>query len=267
MAELIGPIRFKGSIGGMSCYYNKVLKKWIFRTKGGANKNQIENNAAFARTRENMTEFNACGKFCKQIRLGLFELDELNYGMYMNGMVKLAKFIQKMDPIGPRGWRSIEASRHKEMLTDIDFNQNHPFKQVVLRKPVVTSDADRMTVTVEFPHFVSQWELFWKEKYSDYRFILAISQLSDYTGDAPSKTFGAQYPDLEENQGLCVGEWMSRSTEAHDISLTASFLEGNIPPTDATVLVALGIEIAMGRTGRAIYSQKGDGTMALVACL
>jgi hypothetical protein len=267
MAELTGPFRFKGPLGNFSCYWNSALQKWIVRSKGGANKNLIENNPAFARTRENMSEFAACGRWCHLLRVGLFELDELNYGMYMSGIVSLSKLIQKMDIDGPRGYRSLYSSKCKSLLTDINFNTNHPFKQVLLRQPIVTTNDVRTTVTVELPGFLPCRDFNWKEKSTLYRFTLLIAQLSDYTGDAETKTYGPQYFGLEGRSVACFGEWLGKDTEVTDISMTASFKEGHIPPADATVLVGLGIEFASTHTGRAIYAEKGDGTMALVACL
>ena len=133
MAEITGPFRFKGSLGNLRCYWNSAAKKWVVAGKGGANKDLIYNSPVFARTRENMSEFTACGLWCKQIRMGLMDIDHLNAGYYMSEIVKLSKVIQKMDQISERGHRSIESFKYKSLLTDINFNEQHPFKQVVIR--------------------------------------------------------------------------------------------------------------------------------------
>ena len=61
MARLKGPFTFAGSIGNIRSYYDKKKKCYILATKGGSSKELIENNPSFARTRENMNEFKACG--------------------------------------------------------------------------------------------------------------------------------------------------------------------------------------------------------------
>ena len=110
-----------GSVGGFSFYTVRGSDKIIVRTKGGAKKEHILNNPAFARTREQMSEFKACGKWCKQIRHVLQDLDELNYGLYMSGVVSLSSMIQKMDYEGSRGLRSIYSSRHKSYHSKTPF--------------------------------------------------------------------------------------------------------------------------------------------------
>jgi hypothetical protein len=61
MARLKGSFTFTGSIGNIRSYYDKKKKCYILATKGGSSKELIENNPSFARTRENMNEFKACG--------------------------------------------------------------------------------------------------------------------------------------------------------------------------------------------------------------
>ena len=146
MAEVAGPLLIKGSIGGISVYWNSRLKKWIARQKGGANKNLIQNSPAFVRTRENNVEFIACNKFCHRLRLALLELDHLNYGYCMGGDVQMIKNIQMMDQDSLNGHRNIGPSKYKSLLTEINFNKEHPFKQLLLRRTEVTADNKRQSI-------------------------------------------------------------------------------------------------------------------------
>ena len=267
MAEITGPFRFKGSLGNFRVYWNKAAKKWVVATKGGGRRESILYSPVFARTRENMSEFKACGKFCKLIRIGLFHLDHLNWGYYMSWIVQLSKVIQLKDVDSKRGQRNIEPSKCKSLLTDINFNEEHPFKQVVIRHPEVISDAERNTITVKLPKFYPWYELRWKEDYSNYRFLLTIAQLSDYNCVEEDGGYGPVHYGIENKSITVNSDWMMHDTNAVDISLTASFKEDAIPPSDATVLVALGIEFASSVSGNSYSAAKGDGTMALVACL
>lgn len=267
MAEITGPFRFKGSLGNFRVYWNSAAQKWVVATKGGANRNLIINSAAFVRVRENMSEFKACGKWSCLIRKGLFEIDHLNYGYYMAEIVKLSKVIQKMNRLGVKGHRNIEPSKYKSLLTDIVFNQLHPFKKVLPRQPEVIADAQRKTITLNLPQFYPQYELGWAEKYSCYRFTLAIAQLSDYTYVEEDGDYGPAHFGLNAKKATVISEWLMHDTNAADISLTASFADDAIPPDDATVMIALGIEFATRLSGNAISSGPRDGTMALVACL
>jgi hypothetical protein len=267
MAEIEGPLRFKGSMGDVSCYWNSVLKKWIVRKKGGAHKNLIKKSPVFKITRLNMAEFKACGKWCHWLREGLFELDDFNWGLYMSGIVQLAKTIQLMDEVSPVGTRNIESSKYKSLLTDINFNQNHPFDKVVRRHPEVISDETRMSVTVNLPQLYARRELIWRTGFTDYRFALTIVQLSDYICYADPKKNGPAHPDLQDTRKVVFSEWIHKTVLPVDVSLSLSFDENQIPPSDVTVLVALGIEFANSPSGYSFFSAKGDRTMALVACL
>jgi len=267
MAEIEGPLRFKGSMGDLSCYWNSVLKKWIVRKKGGPHRNHIKKSPVFKVVRLNMTEFKACGKWCHLVREGLFELDDFNWGLYMSGIVQLAKTIQLMDVVSNNGTRNIESSKYKSLLTDINFNELHPFDKVVRRHPEVISDEARMSFTVNLPQFYSRRELIWRSDYTHYRFAITIAQLSDYICYANPKNNGPAHLHLELKRVVVFSEWIHKSFEPEDISLSASFPENEIPPADATVMVAMGIEFANSPMGYSYFSAKGDRTMKLVACL
>jgi hypothetical protein len=267
MAEIDGPIHFKGSMGDVTCYYNSVLKKWIVRQKGGAHGGHIKKSPAFKVVRLNLEEFKACGKWCHLLRIGLYELDDFNWGLYMSGIVQLAKTIQLMDMKSELGSRNIESSKYKSLLTDINFNDNHPFDKVVRRHPEVISDEARMSITVKIPQLHSMRELIWRDKFTHYRFALTISQLSDYICDVNPKRNGPAHINLEDKRVVVFSEWFQKSVTPRDISLSAMFSEKAIPPSDATVMVALGIEFAYSPSGYSFFSAKGDRTMKLVACL
>ena len=266
MAEITGPFRFKGSLGNIRVYWNSAAQKWVVATKGGANRDLILNNPAFARVRENMSEFSACGKWSSLVRKGLLAVDHLNWGYYMAEIVKLSKIIQKMDRMGVKGHRNIEPSKHKSLLTDLVFNQLHPFKKVLLRHPEVIADAQRKNITLNLSQFYPWYELGWTATYSCYRFTLAVAQLSDYTFVEEDGGYGPAHFGLETKKATVYSDWLMRNTDATDVSLTASFADDAIPPDDATVMVAVGIEFATRLSGDSISSGPRDGTMALVAC-
>jgi hypothetical protein len=267
MAKFDGPFQFDGSMGGMNFYYNKVLKRWIARKNGGASKKQIETSPSLARIRENMSEFGACNELCGLFRKSLLDLDHLNYGYYMGDVVKKFKIVQLMDPEGDRGHRNIEFSQHKSILTDINFNEQHPFNQVVMRHPEVITDDERQTVMVNLPQFYPRKELIWRKPYSFYRFTVTIAQLSDYKWNELHKAYEIVHTGLNNRSVTVYSDWLLVGTNADDISLAASFADNAIPPSDATVMVAQGVEFATMLSNKTISWTKGDGTMKILDCL
>jgi hypothetical protein len=267
MAEIIGPLRFKGQMSGMNCYYNSLLKKWFIRKNGGPSKSQIKNSDSCARIRENDEEMKACDAWCKQLHLGLEDIDHLNAGYYMGEVVKLSKVIQKMDTVGLKGKRNVESSKYKSLLTELNFNAQHPFKQVLMRRPEVISDDERQSVIVNLTQFSPLQELVWKTQYFRYRFTLSITQLSDYVWVEAHRAYEPVHANLYDWRKTVYTDWLDRFSEAVDILLTASFKDNEIPAEDTTVLVALGIEFATELTNKTISWNKGDGTMAIIATL
>lgn len=81
------------------------------------------------------------------------------------------------------------------------------------------------------------------------------------------KKYKPEYPNVEHNRVVVRSEWMHKSTTPEDISLTAAFAETKLPADHITVLVGLGIEIGTNEAPDTISFSKGNGTMALIACL
>ena len=61
MAIQTGNIKYRGSFKNIRQYRNLHDPNTYAGEKGGANRDLIMNNPAFARTRENMNEFSGCG--------------------------------------------------------------------------------------------------------------------------------------------------------------------------------------------------------------
>ena len=74
MAIQTGAIKYRGSFKSIRNYVNLHDPKTYAGEKGGANRDPIMNNPAFARTRENMCEFGGCGVagglFCPPVACG-----------------------------------------------------------------------------------------------------------------------------------------------------------------------------------------------------
>ena len=180
MAYLKGSIQFTGSIGNIRSCYNKKLKRYILSTKGGAPKEKILNSPVFARTRENMSEFKACGMWSSQLRKSLIKISHLHEGYYFSEIVALAKNIQKHDLVNLRGIRSIFSSESSSLLKQINFNKFHPFERVLSHWYELLFSPDKRTVTLNMPGFRSFSHLNWPPNYQSFRFSFVIAQLPDY---------------------------------------------------------------------------------------
>jgi len=123
MAILTGALMYNGSFKSIRNYRKLHDPKTYAGEKGGANRDLIMNNAAFARTRENMSEFGGCGAAVKAIRLGFLNLlPEQVDGCFTGRLMRGVKKINLYDSEGERGKRSIIFSSGRVLLRNIVFN-------------------------------------------------------------------------------------------------------------------------------------------------
>jgi len=266
MAYLKGPFLFTGSLGNIKSVYNKKLKRYILSTKGGASRELIENSPAFARTRENMNEFKACGKWASQIRKALLSINHLNWANYFSGIVKLGKEIQLHDEGHPRGFRSIESSKTPFLIPNLNFNRNNPFNSVLSAYPAISISEDKKTITLSFPEFNSRKHLHWPNRFNSYRIALVIAQLPDIVYNEAESDYVPTIRDLEQLSVTVYTEWLQNTIEPTDICLQASFVNPALQQPGTTVIVAVGIEVSAGLLKPTDSYTSPQGTMQIVEC-
>lgn len=266
MARLQGPFLFAGSLGNIRSFYNKRLKCYIISTKGGASREQIINSPAFVRTRENMSEFSACGKWSSMLRKTLLCIAHLHVGNYFSEIVKMAKEIQLHDVDHPKGTRSIESSKISFLLTTLNFNRDHTFDGVLSAWPEITLSEDKKTVTMRFREFRSFSCLHWRTRFDSYRFALVIAQLPDFVYSEAELTFIPALRDPEQLSVCTFTEWFNANTDSMDICMEASFAEPALQQPGTTVIVAMGIELTSARMRPNDTYSSSNGTMKIMQC-
>ena len=266
MARLKGPILFAGSVGNIRSYYDKRLKRYILSTKGGASRELIKNSPVFERTRENMNEFTACGKWSSQLRKSLLSITHLHDGNYFSGIVALAKSIQKHDDQHVKGYRSIESSKASKQLTTLNFNRLHPFENVLSHPFEIQFSEDKKTVTFNLSGFKSYSRLNWPIRYQSYRIALVIAQLPDWVWNEEDESYGPVMMDMEQLTMSTFSEWRPCSDNPEDICLTASFAQPALQQPGTTVIVAIGIEVSSNPANQTVLNPSGFGTMKIVEC-
>lgn len=267
MARLKGPILFTGSLGNIRSYYDSKRRRYIIATKGGASKEIIKSSPKFARTRENMSEFGACGRFSSQLRRSLLPLSHLFWGNYFGEIVKTVKEIQTHDEEHPKGLRSIEPSKVRtSYLTNLEFNRKHNFTGVLYYQPDIKLSEDKKTVTLSIPNFRSDRNLRWKGRFDSYRMALVIAQLPDWAYSELQLDYAPVIRDMEQLTVTTYTPWMPNDTEAVDILLEASFAEPALQQPGTTVMVAMGIETSCQALKPDDTYRSAMGTMRIVEC-
>jgi len=266
MGELKGILKFVGTVGNIRVYFNKTLKRYIVSAKGKTPKDVILNNPAFARQRENMSEFKCCSYWASLLRSVLFDLELLLCGYYFSGFMSLGKKIQKLDDVGNRGFRALESSKQAHLLSSLVFNNLHPFDMVCSQKIETWFSADRKRVTLTMAGFRSYSRLTWPTPIRTYRLALLIGQLSDFVWDVGDSCYKPVVAGLQDRSVVVYSDWKKTSTEPEDVVMTASFAEPALEQSGTTVVVVLAIEISAGNGEMNSVDPTGLGTMKIVEC-
>jgi hypothetical protein len=266
MGILKGPLQFTGSVGNFRCYYDKASGKYVIATKGGQTREQIENNPTFVRQRENMNEFKLSAMWASLLQKSLSKIDHLRWGYYFPKINAMGKTIIKHDDIGIRGFRSLESSKVAGLLKTINFNKLHLFDEVLTQPIEVTISDDKQTVTLKVLGLNPFRHIKWTDGYVSFRLTLVIAILPDWHWNTQEKMFK---PVIRESRLLsraAFSEWYSKTTDAKDVVLQASFSQPALQEPGSTVVVALGIEFSLTKVEPTNMTTYGIGTMKIVDC-
>ena len=97
MARQKGLVKYSGTMGGVRHFKIKGLVGDFAGLAGGPTDSQIKNDAAFIRTRENMSEFGGSASCAKSIRVGLAQVIKQYSDPRLTGrLTKIMNEIKKM---------------------------------------------------------------------------------------------------------------------------------------------------------------------------
>lgn len=181
MGKLKGFIKLEGTLDGLTFY--KSQDGYMVRTKGGVSKNKIMTDPAFARTRENLSEFGLNAKSGKALRNSIGPLlNRAKDPKLSSRMFKMMSEIKNYDDTSVRGLRvvhlGIGTDEGKQLLKGFDFNARAAL-QTILRVPYV---VDTTTGSISIVDFVSQEQLNYPESATHVSFRSAFVNLDFETG-------------------------------------------------------------------------------------
>ncbi len=151
MARQTGIIRLKGTIGGITFY--KTTDGHLVREKGGVDKNRINNDPAFQRTRENGAEFGRAGAGGKLVRKAIrLLLQNAKDKRVTSRLTQSLVRVIKTDPTNERGLRTIPDG-DMSLINGFEFNLNGKLGTVLFAPFTPTLDRVAGTLDVEIPVF------------------------------------------------------------------------------------------------------------------
>ena len=261
MAHQTGNIRYMGSFKNIRHYRNLGDPRTIAGEKGGCNGDKIRNNPAFARTRENMSEFKGCGEIVKAIRLGLQHLIPEHTDKSITGrLIAMVKMINLRDEVSIRGKRGVYFSVNKAILKTLNLHENRKIDHQLKRSITKSHSESRTEATITLnglnpdPQFIPT-----TAKY--FRVHNHLSVISDFEYSEELK----KYNPLSKNDVMSAYAYSDYIPVNTPLSgeVKAAFTQGTILTETDTVLQCVGIEFYT-RLGTGEYLLFSAGTMLVL---
>ncbi len=180
MARQKGIIKLKGTIGDISFYKSK--DGYLAREKGGVDGDRIKNDPAFARTRENGSEFGRAGKAGKLIRTAIRPLLlQTRDSKVASRLTQLLMKVIQSDADSARGYRTVEGG-DLELIQGFDFNADGRLQATLYAPYGVTIDRAAGTATVDLEKFVPTDSLAYPQGATHMKLVAAIAEV-DFEAD------------------------------------------------------------------------------------
>jgi hypothetical protein len=244
MARQLGHVKYGGTIGEIRHFKIKGMTGNFAGLKGGATAEQIKNDAAFVRTRENMNEFGGCANAGRSVRIGLNVLMKQMSDAQLTGrLTAIMKKINLEDQTEARGYRAILVSTQNKYLLGLNFNKNFSFDSSFIAPFELAGNANRDSSTLTVPAFNSAKSVIAPAGATHFRLINAVSVISDFAYNATTGIYEPIEPELNEMSNVAYSAYLDVNLDIAVPTIVASALPGAVGLTNnVTVLNSIGIE-------------------------
>jgi hypothetical protein len=244
MARQLGHVKYGGTIGEIRHFKIKGMTGNFAGLKGGATAEQIKNDAAFVRTRENMNEFAGCAHAGRSVRIGLnILMKQMSDAQLTGRLTAIMKKINLEDLTEARGYRAILVSTQSKYLLGLNFNKNFSFDSSFIAPIELTNNVERNSSTLTVPAFNPAKSVIAPSGATHFRLINAVSVISDFSYNATTGIYEPIQPGLNETSNVAYSAYLDLNTDIAVPTVLTSDLPGAPEITDdVTVLNSVGIE-------------------------
>ena len=243
MARQKGLVKYSGTMGGVRHFKIKGLVGDFAGLAGGPTDSQIKNDAAFIRTRENMSEFGGSASCAKSIRVGLAQVIKQYSDPRLTGrLTKIMKEINREDTGNPRGQRSVKVSGNQSFLVGLNFDINTSLAGIFNAPYTLTNTVARDSATFTIAAFDPMNLINAPAGATHFRLMNAITVVSDYNYNGTTGQYEASDPTLNELSDVQFSGYTDLTATTSSIAITTT-LPGSPTMTGSTsVLNCIGIE-------------------------
>lgn len=243
MAKQTGLLRYSGSMGGVRHFKIKGLEGDFAGLNSGPTAEQIKNDEAFVRTRENMKEFGACASAAKTIRTGLAQLMRQMADPRLAGrLTAMMKEIQLNDTTSPRGERSIIISAAVGSSIELNYNKNVSLFGVFNAPYTLTSTVARDSATFTIPAFNPANLINAPAGATHFRLVNAINVVSDWTYDSVNGTYGPTDQNLSALSDIQYSGYLDLNATTPLTAITTTLPGSPTMTASVAVINNIGIE-------------------------
>ena len=243
MAKQTGIIKLKGTIGGISFY--KTSDGHLAREKGGVDKNRIQNDPAFQRTRENGSEFGRAGKGGKVLRNAIrVLLQNAKDKRVVSRLTKTLVAVTKTDVVNERGSRTLQDG-NLNLLEAFEFNLNGKLGATLFAAYTKAFDRVSGDATLDLAAFSPTVRIAAPSGTTHFKVVMGAAEL-DFVNE--TSTF--------ENDETAILPYSAANTAA--MALSATITANSTLP----VVQVLGIEFYQEVNGQ-MYALKNGAYNAL----
>ncbi|NWJ49456.1 MAG: hypothetical protein HXX14_10115 [Bacteroidetes bacterium] len=259
MAIQTGAIKYRGSFKSIRNYVNLHDENTYAGEKGGANRDLIMNNPAFARTRENMVEFGGCGVAVKALRLGFLNLlpDQTDKN-FTGRLMRIVKEVNRRDIEGVKGKRGIYFSEARPTLATMVFNVLESVTESLKLFFLCSHPVGKVDATLKVTDLVIKPILIPKGA-THFRVQNHLSVISDYAYSEMSHRYEASN-ELNGQSVFKYSEYTPIGT-ALTAEIKAAFPEGTVVGDDCSIIQCVGVEFYVSTNGAHYLPLKGSSMM------
>lgn len=262
MSKQKGIVKLEGNLGGISFYVSDG--QYLARMANGPSKERIANDSAFKRTRENNKEFGGSARAAKALRLSMGGLIQTMAGSrFVSQLTALFKSINLKATTGARGKRPIEASLHKAMLKNVEFNKKISFNTVFSAPFTTDNNVDRNEGTITLTAFSPDTAIHAPSGATHFKLVSALGVISDYLHDDGTNSYEPIVPEQDALGAVDDSGMLPLDQNVNSLTLTAALSGAPVIDTQCTVIQTLGIEFYQ-KVGTEFYLLAQDNAMKIV---
>lgn len=261
MSKQSGLIKFQGKMDGISFYRKKGGH--FARMANGPRKERIFTDPKFARTRENISEFNGLSVMVNSFRQTLKPVSNFIDGDLRKRTVRIFRTITKRSD-GIRGQRPIQLSQHREQLKYLEINSLTALSDAMAARYATTHTQERTSASVTLQESSIREMITAPANGNFFRLVHLVGAIADTVYDETSSKYAPADLLFNTLSNVSFSDYLpSKAQQSLAVTLETSL--PNLPPPGENVSVVQGLGIIFyEQIGSVYYPLAENSAMKII---